>query len=53
MQFNNYIKQTRQEHNNLATIQRPKLKGAHERSKALQYVKILDSKCKAQQGWLE
>ena len=30
----------RQEHNNLATIQRPKLKGVHEHSQSLDFVNL-------------
>ena len=36
----------RQEHNKLATIQRAKLKEAHERFKSLQLIKKLEPKCK-------
>ena len=37
----------------LYSLQRAKLKGAHERSKTLHIVENLDSKSKTQQEWLE
>jgi hypothetical protein len=40
----------RQEHNNLAAIQRAKLKVAYDYSKSLEFVK-LKSICKLQQEW--